>query len=185
MCSAANSAVAQAKRRLSTNDVMGCTLILAAISSDRICWVSVGDSVIFHVASNRVRRLNRDHSMAPVLDQMADRGEITRDDALKDSRRGVLRSALTGNPPSLVDLNAAGMPLAQGDRVFFATDGILRIEEPRLLRLLARDSHPDLAVKDLIATLKESGQRPLDNTTLVACRYPKRKRGLTRWLKRN
>ena len=181
---AANDAVARAKRQMDTDQTIGCTLVLAAVSAAGVFWISVGDSLIFHVTSDGVHRLNRDHSMASVLDQMADRGEITRDEALQDSRRNVLRSALTGEAPSLIDVNLEGVPVAEGDRLYFATDGILRIEQQRLFGLLESDCHPERAIGAVMDALKTSGHRPLDNTTIVACRYPRRRPRLRRWLLR-
>ena len=180
----ANDAVAKAKRQMDTEQTIGCTLVLAAVSTAGLFWISVGDSLIFHVTSDGVHRLNRDHSMASVLDQMADRGEITKEQALRDSRRSVLRSALTGEALSLIDVNSEGVPLEAGDRLYFATDGILRIEQEHLFGLLESDCHPERAVGAMIDALRISGRRPLDNTTIVACRYPKPRSRLGRWLSR-
>src|SRR5262249_52790667 len=124
-CLAANAAIAEERARDPSLNGMGSTLVIAAIDSRGVHWVSVGDSPLWLWRRGDLQRLNRGHSMGPVLDQMAERGEITRDAAAADPTRGRLRSALTGGELALVDLSAEPARLDKGDSILLASDGLL------------------------------------------------------------
>ena len=179
----ANEAVADTKRRLSSHEDMGCTLIVAAVSLQRIAWVSVGDSLLWRLRGDEVMVLNRDHSMAAVLDQMAASGELSAEEASTDPRRGMLRSAVTGSEITLVDLQGDGVGLEPGDGVIIASDGLLRLQSDLLLPVLRSGKDPSNVVARTLELIDRNGRRPLDNTSIVVCRLDEPMwLGLRRWI---
>ncbi len=61
-------------------------------------WISVGDSPLFLFREGTLHRLNADHSLSPLIDARADRGEITREEAENHPDRHTLQAALLGMP---------------------------------------------------------------------------------------
>jgi serine/threonine protein phosphatase PrpC len=72
---------------------MGSTLLAAVLSRDGISWISVGDSLLLRVRAGKVKRLNEDHSMVPLLEEAVKKGKLTSEEAAthKDPRYRVLR----------------------------------------------------------------------------------------------
>lgn len=92
----------------------GTTLVAAYIGAGVVRWISVGDSALFLWRRGRLVRLNADHSMRPLLNGLVKSCSDT---------RNMLRSALTGEPPELVDIAATPIPLLPDDRLILCTDG--------------------------------------------------------------
>jgi protein phosphatase len=99
----ANAAIAAVVAAGAERRGAGCTLVCAAISTDGLEWISVGDSPLWLYRDGQLRRLNADHSMAPVFATMVAEGMMTRAEARSDAKRHVLRSALTGEAIRLID----------------------------------------------------------------------------------
>ena len=112
-----------------------------------------------------VQRLNRDHSMRPIIDQMIVNGELTQEEATKDSRSSMLRSALQGKEIKLIDIN--GISLSANDRLCVASDGIMALESALIKKRLIEETTPERQVRQLIAEVQTSGTGSLDNTTIV------------------
>ena len=66
----ANQAIDDAIRDNLSLDGMGTTLVAAAVTADGLEWISVGDSPLYLCRGGRLKRLNEDHSMAPVITAM-------------------------------------------------------------------------------------------------------------------
>ena len=148
---------------------MGCTLVVAAISGDGLEWVSVGDSPLWLCRGGRLRRLNADHSMAPVLSQLVKAGELSAEQARTDLRRHSLRSALTGEEPDLVDLSSQPVEIEQDDIVVLATDGIETLDQSELAREVSQASvHGlDATAEAILARVEAVAKPNQDNTTLL------------------
>ena len=67
---AANRAIDDAIRENLSLDGMGATLVAAAVTADGLEWISVGDSPLYLYRRGRLKRLNEDHSMAPVIEAL-------------------------------------------------------------------------------------------------------------------
>ena len=116
---------------------MGSTLIGAVFSSDGLEWVSVGDSPLYLVRGGEARILNEDHSLAPELDYLVAKGRLTEAEALRDPRRHMLRSAVTGDEIDMIDLTRVPFELVPGDVVVLASDGVDTLEPEDLSRIVA------------------------------------------------
>ena len=66
---------------------MATTLIGCVISENRMYWISVGDSPLWVFRSGTLHRINADHSMVPVLNEMVREGALDPEEALVDYRR--------------------------------------------------------------------------------------------------
>ena len=151
---------------------MGCTLVVCAITTDEeLHWVSVGDSPLWLVRKEEgaggrfMRRVNEDHSMRPVLEEMARQGHITEYQVRRGSHQ--LRSALTGDDLGLVDEGAAPLPLQVGDRVILASDGVETLPEERICDLGRVDRHASEIAASLLDAVEACKYARQDNASVV------------------
>lgn len=148
---------------------MGCTLVASYFQDQEIHWVSVGDSLLcqFQAETGRIRRLNEDHSMTPVLWQAVERGELSREDAVQHPHRNALRSALTGGRISLRDVN--GLSIAPGDCIILASDGLLALQSTEMEQVIgANRAYGPVRVANALIDAVKSKERPdQDNTSIV------------------
>ena len=169
---AANAAIAS---KVSDNPLlsgMGSTLIGAAFSPSGIEWVSVGDSPLFLFRRGEVAVLNEDHSLAPELDRLVAAGQLTADEARRDPRRHMLRSAVTGDEIDLIDTSRQPLQLEAGDYIVLASDGVATLDESEIARIIqGYASDGASAVARAIIRAVESLREPhQDNATVLVVR---------------
>ncbi|MXX06072.1 MAG: serine/threonine-protein phosphatase [Gammaproteobacteria bacterium] len=166
---AANEAIRAAAEENPEHEGMGTTLIAVVVHKNLLHWISVGDSPLWLKRKKELRRLNADHSMAPVLDKLVEIGEITMDEAKADKGRSQLRSALTGNEFNLVDITDEPLTLALGDDIVLASDGIRSLETDEINRLLrkGRSRTTQQRALALLEKVSRKNQLPQDNATVV------------------
>ncbi len=133
---AANAAIAAKVVESPVLSGMGSTLIGASFSGEGISWVSVGDSPLFFFRRGEVAVLNEDHSLAPELDRMVAEGKLTAEEARRDPRRHMLRSAVTGDEIDLIDLPHAPIALEPGDFIVLASDGVATLQTAEIARII-------------------------------------------------
>jgi protein phosphatase len=167
---AANEGIASAKKeRAEKHTEMGCTLVFAAIQDGHLYWASVGDSLLLRCREGQLERLNRDHSMKQVINQLVETGELTAKEAAADPRRNMLRSALHGETIELIDLPEDGTEMSACDTLCIASDGIEALSAPALESLLAGPGAAEARTQRLLSSVENEGRRPLDNTTVILC----------------
>jgi protein phosphatase len=130
----------------------------------------VGDSPLYLVRRGGIIRLNADHSLAPEIDRLAERGRISWDEAKSDPRRHILRSALTGAEIDLIDRPREPLVLAPGDSVVLASDGIHTLPEVEIARLVTSAQGVEAAAEALLAAVAVADDPHQDNTTVVVVR---------------
>jgi len=151
---------------------MGSTLIGVVWTPGALQWVSVGDSVLYLYRNSAVTRLNADHSMVPVLEAQAARGEITPEEAAHHPDRHALRSAIAAEPLEIYELRDLPFELNSGDIVLAATDGLASLAPEILtakIQLNADESASRIAAALLIA-VNEARKQKQDNATVAVIR---------------
>ncbi|MDX2287701.1 MAG: protein phosphatase 2C domain-containing protein [Hyphomicrobiaceae bacterium] len=169
---AANAAIA---RRVDADPVlsgMGSTLVGVAFADTGVEWISVGDSPLLLFRRGEVAVLNADHSLAPELDRLAAAGRITHEQARRDPRRHMLRSAVTGEDLDLVDQPLKPLRLELGDYIILASDGLQTLEHGEIERVISAyaTDGPDAVAGALIRAVEAVRDPHQDNTTVVAVR---------------
>ena len=166
----ANRAIAETVAGNPEYQGMGCTIIGAYLDQEGLRWVSVGDSTLMLYRNGSLRRLNADHSHGAVLDRQAAEGIITHEEAMSDSRRRALHSALTGDPIRLRDLELNAHQLFPGDWIIVASDGLLTLEGNDIAKALHQHNGDSAEfVADHLVTAVTAMDKPgQDNTTVVA-----------------
>ena len=149
-------------------DGMGSTVVAAVYDGRNVSWLSVGDSPMWLFAEGRLTRLNADHSMAPVLDGMVERGEMSRQEALTDGTRHMLRSAVTGLEVDYVDCDRHPCRLGQGDYLLVASDGIETLTEEDIEHCLdTTDGNAEAAADALYSAVQAADRPNQDNVTFL------------------
>lgn len=151
---------------------MGSTLIGVDADANGLAWVSVGDSLLYVWRNGEIALINEDHSLAPEIDKLAAAGKISWAAARSDPRRHFLRSALTGSDIDLIDLSYQAAPLAVGDVILLASDGINTLESDAIaerIRQMDGQSAATIAQR-LLDDVDAAGEPHQDNTTIVVIR---------------
>lgn len=169
---AANKAIADT---VSTNPMlagMGSTLVGVTFGAHGIEWVSVGDSPLMLYRRGEIAFLNDDHSLAPELDRLAAMGQLTEEEARRDPRRHMLRSAVTGDEIDLIDLSARPLRVEPGDYIILASDGLQTLETAEIQRIVAAYAEDGaVAVANALIRAVEALKDPhQDNATVIAVR---------------
>jgi serine/threonine protein phosphatase PrpC len=150
---------------------MGTTFLATVIFEDRLYWASVGDSPLYLWRENGLRRLNADHSMAPVIDQMARAGEITEAEAAAHPDRNALTSVLMGRALKAMDVPETATVLDPGDVLIQASDGVQFLEDEEISEIIGRavagrEASAGIA-RALITALQDRDDPAQDNTAIM------------------
>ncbi len=151
---------------------MGATLVAVVWTAGSLHWVSVGDSALYLYRQGTLKRINADHSMAPILDEQAAKGEITVDEAAKHPERGVLRAALADQKVNLYDLRQDPYELEKDDLIFAASDGLNTVKKPELESLIKKFANEpaEKIAKVLLKAVEDVGKAKQDNVTVAIIR---------------
>lgn len=169
---AANQAIADAVDEDPMLAGMGSTLVGVTFGADGIEWVSVGDSPLMLYRRGEIALLNEDHSLAPELDRLAASGAMTDEEARRDPRRHMLRSAVTGEEIELVDISRRPLKVEPGDYIILASDGLLTLEPAEIERVVSAyaDDGATAVANALIRAVEALKDPHQDNATVVAVR---------------
>ena len=165
----ANVAVREKVQSKPELEGMGATLVAAAISESGLEWVSVGDSPMWLYRLGSFHRLNEDHSMAPVIDEMIASGRLDPEEVKLRYSRNALRSAVYGGEINLIDQSKQPVPMHQDDLLILASDGLETLSVSEICELIkARDTEPLQVICDALIEAVKSKQNPnQDNLTVL------------------
>lgn len=157
----ANAAIAEL-RRDHGGEVMGTTLVVAAVSEGRATIGNVGDSRAYLVRGGSASQVTEDHS---VLAEAIRAGHVESGGAA-DPPRNLLTRALTGDP---VDADRFSVELREGDVLLLCCDGAWDpLGGEGLADLVGGDGPLEGLLTRACDAALAAGSR--DNVTLVACR---------------
>jgi serine/threonine protein phosphatase PrpC len=138
---------------------MGATLVAAQVRGDEVRWISVGDSPFFLVSAGKLERLNADHSMAPQIDALVQRGMMTAEEAEHHPGRHTLREAVMGEPLSLIDKGSR--KLGPDARLLLCSDGVQSLTPEQILGQAGRP------VSGIIEAVLAAAKEHQDNITVI------------------
>ena len=149
---------------------MGATFLATVLFEDRLYWASVGDSPLYLWREGRLRQLNEDHSMAPIIDQMAKSGEISTEEAANHPDRNALTSVLMGRSVKAMDVPKTATVLDPGDVLIQASDGLQYLDEAAIAVVLeaAGPGASSREISDrLMGALRKLNDPAQDNTAIL------------------
>ncbi len=153
---------------------MGSTFIGLVVTTSAIHWVSVGDSPLFLFRDGALIRLNDDHSLGPLLDERAKRGEITLEESRNHPERHVLQSACMGMPLTLVDARMDPYTVQSGDILIASSDGVFTLTENEIEALVNNWKHASAGkiIDNLIFAVRCADSPIQDNVTVTVVKIP-------------
>lgn len=171
----ANESLFNLSTKFSWSDApMGSTFIGLVITTNAVHWVSVGDSPLFLFRDGALTRLNDDHSLGPLLDERAKRGEITLEESREHPERHVLQSACMGMPLTLVDARMDPYALQSGDIIIASSDGIFTLTHNEIEALITNWKHAPAGkiIENIIFSVRCSDSPVQDNITVTLVKIP-------------
>jgi protein phosphatase len=144
---------------------MGTTIVGVLIENSAVAIAHVGDSRAYLVQDNVMRQLTVDHTY---VQQLVDRNEITREEALSHPRSHVLTQCLGSSPDITVDVDRYWIwPLQKGhssDLIVLCSDGLYSmVAEDEILHVVMT-LPPRKACEELIQLANSRGG--YDNITV-------------------
>jgi len=143
---------------------MGTTLTAAVSSDFGEVVANIGDSRLYHVSNNKISQITRDHS---VVEDMIEKGEITRSEARRHPSRNLITRALgTGfyEPPDIFFLK-----INSGDSIILCSDGLTNVVTDNEIQFeLSNSSSVRMSCEHLVDMALQRGAP--DNVTVVILR---------------
>lgn len=170
----ANDDIRLAKQLGEMDADAGSTMIALRFAKGSMEWASVGDSLLYLYRQGILQPLNQKHVLGLLLDQRAERGEISWEEAQNDADRQALYCAVCGDEMEAVDAPPA-FHLQHRDRIIIASDGLLTLGTEGITDLLS--SHESCSPAHTVSALLKEVQRinrpRQDNTTVIVldCLY--------------
>ena len=157
----ANKAVRAAASANEVCQNMGTTLVAAVSYADGVVVSNVGDSRAYHITREGIRQVSRDHS---VVEDMVEKGDLTRDEARHHPRRNLITRALGTEPGVAAD--AFPLKWQQGDFLLLCSDGLINtVSDQELLFEVIHSEPLDTCLDRLLALSRQRGAP--DNVTAV------------------
>jgi serine/threonine protein phosphatase PrpC len=145
---------------------MGTTMTLAYSLGPDLFITHIGDSRAYLFREGRLEQLTRDQTL---VQEMADMGAISQEEAATHRLRNVLIGVLGGNN-SNVPVQVRRTKLTDGDRLLLCTDGLTDlVNHATITDLLARLPSSQEACQALLDEALDRGGK--DNVTVVLARY--------------
>lgn len=142
---------------------MGTTLVAALLFNSSYIAANVGDSRLYHIASDcsEIKQITSDHSYVAELVAM---GYITKEEAAHHPRRNLITRALGTRPCERVDIFECDW--ASGDCVLLCSDGLYSvIDDSDILDIMRATRNPGEACDTLVGEALERGSS--DNVSAV------------------
>ncbi len=117
---------------------MGATLVSLVLIENRMFWMSIGDSPLYHYRAGKMQQLNEDHSMAPQIDFMVKQGLLDPVAGKNHPDRNCLTSVILGDRVAKSDCPKTPFELQVGDIVVVSSDGLQYLEDERIQKILHR-----------------------------------------------
>lgn len=152
---------------------MGCTLLVTVVKSDKLHWLSIGDSPLFLFRGGALRLLNKDHSMAPQIDMMVKMGSMTAEVGRDHPDRNTLVSVLDGNEIAMIDCPKKPLTLLPDDIIITASDGLQYLPNATLANvlMLAKDGRSVDIANALLGALQQLDHPEQDNTAFCVVKF--------------
>ncbi|MDR2591129.1 MAG: Stp1/IreP family PP2C-type Ser/Thr phosphatase [Oscillospiraceae bacterium] len=143
---------------------MGTTLVAAIISEYGVVVSNIGDSRLYSVIENEIKQVTTDHS---VIEEMVERGEITRAEARIHPSRNLITRAIGASPYEPPDVFVIN--LNKNDYLVLCSDGLTNmVLETEILAQLQSNNTVQESCEILLKMALERGAP--DNVTIVILR---------------
>lgn len=130
----ANSIIYQKSKENPDFQGMGTTIVTGIVYRDQLLMGHIGDSRGYLYRASVLEQVTHDHSM---VQELVDRGELTRDAAFSHPNRNIITRAVGVDP--FVEGEFKKVPLAKGDIVLLCSDGLCGLADDHAIEKIVRD----------------------------------------------
>ncbi|MDQ2087156.1 Stp1/IreP family PP2C-type Ser/Thr phosphatase [Herbivorax sp. ANBcel31] len=157
----ANRAIYEKASHSEENSGMGTTFIVTVVLNNKIYIGHVGDSRVYLIRNNSIKRLTMDHSY---IEELIKNGSITREEAQNHPKKNIITRALGCNANILVDtLNSS---IDENDIFVLCTDGLTNmLSDDEIMKIILENDNPSYSCNELVRLANEKGGD--DNITVV------------------
>lgn len=155
----------------------GTTVVAVIARSNKLYWLSVGDSRIYIVRNQEILAVNEEHNYKAELNKMLMEGTITKEYYESEIYRGeALTSYIGVGNVSLMDVNEFPFELVPGDYVILCSDGMYRTLAEEEIYKIVTENEDDVqkAATELTDQVMKKGKKNQDNTSVIVMRYIKK-----------
>lgn len=138
---------------------MSTTLVVSLFRHDQVTVGHVGDSRVYLIRHNTIRRLTSDHSYSSLQVKL---GLLLERDAMTSPKRSILMRSLGSEPICRFDVHTE--TLQPGDMILQCSDGLYAFVVDDEIRQIVTHSHPFDACKKLVALAE---RRQLDDNISI------------------
>ena len=138
---------------------MGTTLDICFIYNNKIYIGHVGDSRVYRIRGELIRKLTKDHSY---VQQLVEDGKITREEANHHPKKNMLTKALGCTAYVEPDIRARN--LETGDILVMCSDGLTNMVEEKEIYQKVKEN-PETAPQTLVNLANNAGG--YDNITVI------------------
>ena len=118
---------------------MGATLVSTVFVDNRLYWMSIGDSPLFHFRNGKLSQLNEDHSLSPQIDFLVEAGMMDAETGRNHPNRNCLTSVIMGEDIAKKDCPAEPFEIKQGDIFIVASDGLQYLQDTQIEKILHKN----------------------------------------------
>ena len=155
----ANMVVYEKSKEVKMLEGMGTTMEVALVKDNRVYIGHVGDSRIYRIRKNFIRKLTTDHSY---VEKLVKDGTITREEALHHPKKNMLTKAL--GCTSFVEPDTMVKGFLKDDILVITSDGLTNmVKDEEIYNTITENV--DTAAEILVETANEAGG--LDNITVI------------------
>ncbi len=156
---------------------MGTTFSALLISDSKLNIVHIGDSRIYLVREDKIRRITTDHTF---VEKMVSEGRITPEEARRHPQKNILYMSLgareTFHPEEIVDLD-----VKKNDIYLICSDGLTDMVTDDAIKEYCQSYPPEKAVDELITLSNKNGG--LDNISVIVVEIGGKKKHSTEPIK--
>lgn len=155
----ANNVVFEKSKTDKELEGMGTTLDICFIYNNKIYIGHVGDSRVYRIRGELIRKLTKDHSY---VQQLVEDGKITREEANHHPKKNMLTKALGCTAYVEPDIRARN--LEPGDILVMCSDGLTNMVEEKEIYQVIKEN-PETAPQTLVNLANNAGG--YDNITVI------------------
>ena len=155
----ANMLVYEKSKEVQELEGMGTTIEVALVHNNRVYIGHIGDSRIYRIRKNFIRKLTTDHSY---VEKLVKDGTISRDEAMHHPKKNMLTKAL--GCTSFVEPDVTVKGFLKDDILVLTSDGLTNmVSDEEIYRTIT--DNIEVATDKLVDKANEAGG--LDNITLI------------------
>lgn len=155
----ANMVVYEKSKKVKMLEGMGTTMEVALVKDNRVYIGHVGDSRIYRIRKNFIRKLTTDHSY---VEKLVKDGTITKEEALHHPKKNMLTKAL--GCTSFVEPDTMVKGFLKDDILVITSDGLTNmVKDEEIYNTITENI--DTAAETLLEKANEAGG--LDNITVI------------------